>query len=74
MPSYRITASFDIDNVPNEVTAQDIADTVEDTLSERYGHAFISGDSVYELLGHRISNVQTARPAIIANEDPIYGD
>lgn len=75
MGSYRITASFDVDNIPNEATAQEIADTVAETLSDKYEGAFISGDSVYSLLGHRISNVQSHRPAIISNVvEPIYGD
>jgi hypothetical protein len=69
MGSYRITASFDVDNVPNEATAQEIADTVADTLFDKYEGAFISGNSVYNLLGHRISNVQAQRPAIISNAD-----
>lgn len=67
MGSYRITASFDVDNIPNEATAQEIADTVADTLSDRYEGAFISGEDIHSLLGHRISNVQTLRPAIISN-------
>ena len=66
MPSYRITLSFDIDNVPTGEQAQDVADTIE-TEFEKAFPAFISADGNDDFFGHRVSNVQSQRPDIITN-------
>lgn len=67
MASYRITTSFDVDNIPDESVAQEIADAVALTLHSKYEKSFITS---YDgrLLGHRISNVNGHRPLIITNE------
>lgn len=70
MASYRITVSFDVDNIPGEEIAQEITDVVANTLYGKYEEAFISQDRAKEgmFLGHRISNVQGHRPLIVTNE------
>jgi len=66
MPSYRITLSFDIDNVPTGEQAQDVADTIEVEFSKAF-EAFVTGDGNDDLFGRRVSNVQAQRPDIITN-------
>lgn len=74
MPRYKITLSFDVDEVPNFKTAERIARSAARQFEDNFSYIIspsIGGGPVT----HNITNVEGHKPGIITNhDDPIYSD